>query len=222
MIKISASILPAMDNLENFLNAIDKSRIDMIHCDVMDGKFVENKVFTPDLVDKIREKTNKKIDMHLMVNNVDGELKKYLQKDIDFVTVHYEAFNGEKHELTKVISLLKLYGKKAGISIKPETSVESIENILRFVDLVLVMSVEPGKSGQSFIDSSIDKIKYLDTFRRKQKRKFMIEVDGGVNHKNVKKIKKAGADIVVMGTSLYNAYKDKTLKKSIKKIRKLK
>ncbi len=202
---ISISILNIKDDQEK-INKIDKLNADYIHMDVMDGKFVSN---TTNLLDT--KKTNTKRDIHLMVNNVKEYVDKYLKFDPEFITFHYEAVDN----VLEMINYIKSKDVKVGLSIKPNTSIDSIKEYLSLVDLVLVMSVEPGKGGQAFIESSTDKINELAKLRKDYNYHYLIEVDGGV--KDTTKKYCLNADILVVGSFItmsdnyeekYNQVKD--------------
>ena len=216
MIKISASTLPAMGKLEQYIKRLDKTKVDTIHCDVMDGKFVDNKVFTTKDFDKVKKNTKKKTDVHLMVSDVDEYIEDFIKMKPNYITLHYESFDNEA-EMVKAISLIKLYGIKVGISIKPKTPLSKLDKVLGFLDLLLVMSVEPGKGGQKFMSSAVSKVEEAKKLKRKKRNRFLIQVDGGINKKNIPKLKKAGADLLVIGSALY---KTKNLKRKIKEFKK--
>ena len=169
-----------------------------IHFDVMDGEFVENKTFSYDVVEEISEYCDIFKDVHLMTYNPNKFLKEYKQAGADQITFHYESV--DRDQVTQIIDEIKKYGMKAGLSIKPSTKLNEIEEYLKYLDLVLVMSVEPGKGGQKFMEASLDKIKRL-----KEKQKdyhYLISVDGGINNETCKLVKEAGVDVVVVGTYL--------------------
>lgn len=185
---ISISILNIRDN-ENKIRQIDNLNPSFIHLDIMDGNFVNNKV---DLLDL--PKLNSKKDIHLMVNNIKAYIDMYKNYKPEYITFHLEATNN----IDEIIKYIKNLNIKVGISIKPNTSVKSLLPYLDKLDLVLVMSVEPGAGGQKFIDSSTNKIKELYQLREKNNYNYVIEVDGGVNFNT--KDKCEGADILVVGS----------------------
>lgn len=202
---ISISILNIKDDNER-INNVDNLNADYIHMDVMDGQFVSN---TTDLLEV--KKTNTKRDVHLMVYNVKEYVDKYLKFEPEFITFHYEAVDN----VVEMIDYIKSKNVKVGLSIKPGTSVDSIKEYLNLIDLVLVMSVEPGKGGQAFIESSTDKIDELYKLRENNNYHYLIEVDGGV--KDTTKDKCKNADILVVGSYItmsdnyiekYNQVKD--------------
>lgn len=169
-----------------------------IHFDVMDGMFVENKTFTYEVVKEIGEYCDFFKDVHLMTYNPDSMLKEYKEAGTDQITFHYESV--EKDMIVPIIEKIKSLGMKAGISIKPMTNVEEIKEYLPLLDLVLIMSVEPGKGGQKFMESSLEKIKWLK--ENKGSNHYLISVDGGINGETSKLVKEAGADVAVVGTYL--------------------
>lgn len=185
---VSVSILNIKDNI-NKIKDIDNLGCDYIHIDVMDGEFVQNKtdfLFLPQL--------NTKRDVHLMVNNIKKYIDNYVKLEPEFITFHYEATN----DVIGIINYIKSLNIKAGISIKPNTDISEIIPYLDMVDLVLVMSVEPGMGGQGFIPNSENKINELYRLRKENNYHYLIEVDGGVNNITVDNCK--GADILVVGS----------------------
>lgn len=182
--KLSVSILGIKDDIEK-IREIEKSRADYIHLDIMDGEFVSNKV-------AMFANYNKTLDIHLMVNDVKEYIDKYKLLNPEYLTFHYEAVDNPKEMIDYIHSL----GIKAGISINPITPVDSIIPYLKDIDLVLIMSVVPGKGGQTYIESSTDKINKL--YELKQQYNYQIEVDGGINNETIKYVK--NADIVVVGS----------------------
>lgn len=197
--KVSPSIL-AMDfnNIESETNRINNTDCEFIHLDVMDGKFVPNQTFDDSLIKKLKFK--QLFDTHLMIENPLSVIERYIEIS-DYVTFHYEA---ESHE--DILNYLK-YNKhsKIGLSIKPNTDVSVLEEMLPYLDLVLVMSVEPGFGGQKFMDSSLAKIKYLKEQKNINNYNYLIEVDGGINEENAAKVKDAGCEVVVAGTYIFKA-----------------
>lgn len=202
--KISASFLSIEDNIKENVSKLTKTDIDYLHIDIMDGKFVKNK----NSLYKIKQVINhdKKLDIHLMVEDV----KKYIDdiKDLNpyFITFHYET----EYDIMSLISYIKSLNIKVGISIKPKTDVKVLDKYLPFIDLVLVMGVNPGEGGQKFIESSINKIDYLKDKRKKYSYKYEISVDGGIN---IDTIKLVDSDIVVIGSYITNGNYMKQVKK---------
>ena len=197
---ISASLLSCKDNLESITKEFNNLDIDLIHLDIMDGEFVPYTSFTYDEIKTIVNNTNKPLDVHLMVNNIDEYIYDYAMLNTKFITFHYEALND-----LKVIDKVKSYGIRCGISIKPNTDVEQIYDILPLIDMVLIMSVEPGRGGQKFIESSLDKIKKLNNKIKELCLDVLISVDGGINDKTGIKCVENGADILVIGSALANS-----------------
>ena len=184
--KLSVSILGIKDDIEK-IKEIEKSSADYIHLDIMDGKFVSSKI---DMFNRY----NKTLDIHLMVNNVKEYIDKYKLLNPKYLTFHYEAVENPK----EIIDYLHNLGIKAGISIKPETSIDSLYPYLEDIDLVLIMSVVPGKGGQKYIPSSTDKINKLYELKKEKKYNYEIEVDGGINNETIKYV--GNSDIVVVGS----------------------
>lgn len=201
---LSVSILGIKDKIKKNIKKLDNLNIDYFHVDIMDGIFVENKTWNYRTVKTVLKNTNTKKDIHLMVKNVKKYIKKYSRLNPNIITFHYEAT--DKH--LKYLKYLKEKNIKAGLSIKPETKVEEIKDLLKYVDLVLVMSVEPGKGGQKYIENSTNKINELYKLREEKNYSYLIEVDGGIN--NETKLQVQNADILVVGSYITNNdYKEK-------------
>ena len=203
MVKISASLLSARDNLEKTIDEINNLDIDYIHLDIMDGEFVPNTSFTYEEIKTIISSINKPLDVHLMVKNIDEYIYNYAMLNTEYITFHYETI----HSL-KTIKKIKDYGIKCGIAIKPNTNIEEIYDLLPYIDLVLVMSVYPGKSGQSFIEESLDKIRKLKQEIQEKNLKTLISVDGGINDETGKLCKEAGVDILVSASYIHKDIKN--------------
>ena len=205
--EVSTSILSVKkDNcIQTFYN-LETAGTDYFHIDVMDGRFVENN--TADLMIEYAEYlnsiTNIPLDVHLMVEDVMSYIKSFLSFEPRNITVHYEAAKNNK-ELLEWISFIKENNCKVGISVKPNTEIEKIYDILPYVHTVLIMTVEPGKGGQELIPSTIEKIKKLREYINKQGLEIDIEADGGINLDNVQSLKDAGCDIIVAGTSIISS-----------------
>ena len=182
------------------IKLLEKINVSMLHLDVMDGVFVPNTTYNSEEVEKIKKQTSLIIDTHLMVSDVDNKIDEYISTKSDYITFHYEAAKSPR----EIINKIKNAGLKAGISIKPNTPVEVLDSYLEDIDLVLIMSVEPGFGGQKFIEGVTTKIEYLDLVRSKISNKFIIEVDGGINPDTLKNVKDSGADAVVVGSYLMN------------------
>ena len=191
---LSVSILGIKENIKENIEKLDKLNIDFFHIDIMDGIFVPNKTWKYEEIKSYLSDTKKPKDVHLMVNNPKKYIKQYICLKPEIITFHYEATNNPL-ELIKYIQKYKI---KAGISIKPNTKVEALKDILEYVDLVLVMSVEPGAGGQSYIENSTNKINELKDLKEKNKYNYLIEVDGGIN--DTTKEKAQNADILVVGS----------------------
>lgn len=209
--KVAPSILTAdFLHLKQELKSIETA--DRFHIDIMDGNFVPNISFGPYITKLANNSTNVPLDIHLMVDWPDFWIDKFNLNNTYNITFHFEA----KSDISKTIAKIKETGKKVGISIKPKTEVTEIHALLKEIDLVLVMSVEPGFGGQKFIESALDKIKELKVYREKHGLNFEIEVDGGVDSSNIEKIKEAGADIVVAGSYIFNQTDRKAAINSLK------
>ena len=191
---LSVSILGIKEKIRKNIKKLDKMNIDYFHIDIMDGIFVENTTWKYKEVSKILKHTKTKKDVHLMVKDIKKYVDQFIKLNPDTITFHYEATNNPL-ELIKYIQKYKI---KAGISIKPNTKVEALKDILEYVDLVLVMSVEPGAGGQSYIENSTNKINELKDLKEKNKYNYLIEVDGGIN--DTTKEKAQNADILVVGS----------------------
>lgn len=205
--RVAPSILSAdFSRLGEEVESIDKAGADYIHIDVMDGQFVPNITIGPVVIRAIRKFTKKPFDVHLMINSPENYVKEFAEAGSDIITIHAEATN----HLHRLIYQIKDLGKMAGVSINPATPLSAIEEIICDVDIVLVMSVNPGFGGQKFIDLSIDKVKKLKGLISSKGSRALIEVDGGVNEKNAQLLKEAGCDIVVAGSYIFNGdYKER-------------
>ena len=192
--KIAASFLDIKEPKCEELTKLDSLDVDYIHLDVMDGIFVDNKTYTYEEFYDITRLTTKPKDIHLMVSDVKRYIDEFSKMKPEFLTFHYEAVS----EVSSVINYIKDLGIKVGMSIKPSTDVYEIAKYLPYLDLVLVMSVEPGKGGQAFIEESLKKIEQLYNLRREENYNYKIEVDGGINDTTIKKCYKA--DICVVGS----------------------
>lgn len=200
MVKIAPSILSAdFARLGEEITAIDKAGADYIHVDVMDGHFVPNLTIGPVVIKSIREYTKKPFDVHLMIEPVDCYIDEYVKAGADIITVHAEA---TKH-LDRTLQHVKSTGVKAGVSLVPSTPPEALEYVMDKLDLILVMSVNPGFGGQSFIDSQLRKIETLRKMIEKHNPAIELEVDGGVNEKTVKSVIDAGANVLVAGSAVF-------------------
>jgi ribulose-phosphate 3-epimerase len=201
MIKIAPSILSAdFSRLGEDIQAVDRAGADYIHVDVMDGHFVPNLTIGPLVVAALRKVTDKPLDVHLMIENPDLYIPEFAKAGADIITVHQEAVP----HLHRTIQLIKSLGKKAGVSLNPGTPVETLDIILDELDLVLVMSVNPGFGGQSFIPSALGKIRALRQRITQRGLATELEVDGGVKLENIREVVAAGADVLVAGSAVFN------------------
>lgn len=200
MLELSPSLLSAdFTNLKSDLEVLDKNGVKYLHLDVMDGMFVPNISFGPMIIKQLRPLTNMVFDVHLMIEEPDRYVQNFKDSGADILTVHYEAC---KH-LHRTISYIKSLGMKAGVSLNPATNIDVLDYVLEDLDLVLIMSVNPGFGGQSFIPSAIDKIKNLRKKIDERNLNVIIEVDGGVKTTNVKEVIEAGADLIVSGSDVF-------------------
>jgi ribulose-phosphate 3-epimerase len=214
-IKISPSILSAdFSKLREEIKRLEMGGADMIHVDVMDGHFVPNLTIGPPIIKALRNCSALPFDVHLMISPVHKYIKNYADAGADIITIHPEATNN----LESSVSLIKKLNKKIGLSLNPDTSIKIIEKFLSSIDLVLVMSVYPGFGGQKFIPAVVDKIKQLKSIKEKSNLKFDIEVDGGINFDNSKLVVKAGANILVSGTTIFKN-NDGNIKKNIETLK---
>ena len=202
MAYLAPSILSAdFANLESQVKLIEAGGADYVHMDVMDGSFVPNITFGGPVVQAMAGKTSVPFDVHLMIDNPELRIADFVTPQTEFITVHQEACR----HLHRVIQQIKALGIKAGVALNPATPVCMLENVLADVDMVLVMSVNPGFGGQKFIPSAVTKICELDEIRKEQDLNFVIEVDGGVNLSNCQLLCDAGADILVAGSAVFGA-----------------
>lgn len=200
MLELSPSLLSAdFTDLKSEIEVLDKNGVKYLHLDVMDGMFVPNISFGPMIIKQLRPLTNMVFDVHLMIEDPDRYVQNFKDAGAEILTVHYEAC---KH-LHRTISYIKSLGMKAGVSLNPATNIEVLDYVLEDLDLVLIMSVNPGFGGQSFIPSAIDKIKNLKAKIRERNLNVIVEVDGGVKATNVKDVIEAGADLIVSGSDVF-------------------
>ncbi|PIR00443.1 MAG: ribulose-phosphate 3-epimerase [Nitrospinae bacterium CG11_big_fil_rev_8_21_14_0_20_45_15] len=202
MVKIAPSILAAdFSRLGDEIKAVEDAGADWIHVDVMDGRFVPNITIGPVVVESIRKVTKLPLDVHLMIEDADRYIKDFADAGADFLTVHVEACR----HLNRTIQLIKENGARAGVVLNPATSLSSLEEILHDVDLILLMSVNPGFGGQQFIPSLEDKILNMREIMNQYEQDFDLEVDGGIKASNAGAVKKAGANVLVAGSAIFNS-----------------
>ncbi|MGD0279245.1 MAG: ribulose-phosphate 3-epimerase [Smithella sp.] len=199
---IAPSILSADGSrLGEEILAVEKAGAGWIHIDVMDGNFVPNITMGPSIISNLRKITKLPFDVHLMIENPDRYIESFYKAGADIITVHVEASNN----LNRTVELIKSLGPRAGVSLNPATPLTQIEEIIRHIDLLLIMSVNPGFGGQQFIGSSLAKIVRAKKMLEALPRKPLLEVDGGVNLKNIGDIAEAGADVIVAGAAIFGS-----------------
>ena len=213
MARVAPSILSAnFLHLADDVRAMEEAGAQMLHVDVMDGHFVPNITIGPAVVEAIRKVTELPLDVHLMIENADNYIGEFISAGSDIITVHAEACS----HLNRTIQLIKGQDVKAGVVLNPATPLSSLEEVLHEIDMVLLMSVNPGFGGQKFIPSMLDKIRNLSEVMTHYENPIELEVDGGINHENVGEIKQAGASVLVAGSAVFKA---KDYKKAIKALR---
>ena len=214
-IQISPSILSAdFSQLGNEIRKLEQGGADLIHVDVMDGHFVPNLTIGPPVIKNLRKYTKIPFDVHLMISPVHEYIDNYANAGADIITIHPDA----TENLKESISLIKKFGKKVGVSLNPKTEIKTLIDEIDNIDLVLVMSVNPGFGGQTFMPEVLDKIKELKKIKDKSQYHFDIEVDGGINFSNSKIVLEAGADILVSGTTVFKE-NDGDVKTNIEKLK---
>jgi len=214
-IKISPSILSAdFGKLGVEISELEKAGADLIHVDVMDGHFVPNITIGPEVIKDLKKHTSLPFDVHLMITSVHKHIKTFAEAGADIITIHPESTDN----LIETINEIKKFGKKAGVSLNPKTTIEKVLPVLSLIDLVLIMSVNPGFGGQKFIKETLEKVKLLRKEIDQKKLSVEIEIDGGINFDNAKIAKKAGVDILVSGTTIFKN-NEGNIKKNIEILR---
>ena len=213
-IKIAPSILASnFSKLNDEVLSIEKAGADFIHLDIMDGHFVPNLSFGPPIIKSLRNLTKLPFDVHLMVSNPDTLLDEYVNAGANIITVHVEACN----HLARTLHYIRSKGCKAGVAINPHTDIQFIENVIEDLDLILIMTVNPGFGGQKFIKSMVKKISLVKEII--SSRDIFLEVDGGITKENSKEVIDAGADVLVAGTSVFKTNQKTTYKMNIDSLR---
>jgi ribulose-phosphate 3-epimerase len=199
---LAPSILSAdFTNLTHQIQLAEKGGADLIHCDIMDGHFVPNITFGPIIVSAAKKISKLPLDVHLMILNPDNYLEAFANAGAYYLTVHAEAVT----HLNRTLARIKQLGMKAGVSLNPSTPVSSIRDVVEYIDLLLIMTVNPGFGGQSFIPNSHRRIKEAVNLRNEFNASFLIEVDGGISSENIESVQEAGCDIFVAGSSIFHA-----------------
>ena len=202
MIKIAPSILSAdFARLLEDVKKVENAGCEYLHIDVMDGHFVPNITLGPNVVKSLRKDVKMVFDAHLMIENPDNYIKDFVDAGCDIIVVHEEACT----HLHRTIQNIKAHNVKAGVALNPATPIENIKYVLKDLDMVLIMTVNPGFGGQSFIDSMVDKIKEVKSLIDEQGLNVDIQVDGGIKPSNVDKVVKAGANVIVAGSAIFNS-----------------
>ncbi len=202
MKQLAPSILSAdFKNLEQQIRSVEIGGADIIHCDIMDGQFVPNITFGKIVVEAVNNITSLPIDVHLMIKTPEKRIDDFVNAGANYITVHYE----EVVHLDRVLNQIKEQNVKAGVVLNPATSVELLTPILHLLDMVLIMSVNPGFGGQSFLNYTLKKIEWLNKYRTENKLTFQIEIDGGINKNTIVHASNAGCDIFVAGSAIFNS-----------------
>jgi len=197
---LAPSILSAdMSNLSQQISLVEKGGADWIHCDVMDGHFVPNLTFGPIIIDAVKRSTKLPVDVHLMIKNPDNIIESFVKNGADYLVVHEE----EVIHLNRTLTRIRELGCKPGVAINPSTPVSNIKEIVELIDLLLIMSVNPGYGGQKFINSTLRKIEEAANIKSTHGLDFFIEVDGGITKENIVSVSNAGCDVFVAGNSIF-------------------
>lgn len=213
MIKISPSILSAdFSRLGDHIKLLEACGADMIHIDVMDGMFVPNISFGIPIIKSIRKLTNLPFDVHLMIEEPSRYVEDFAAAGADIITVHYETDN----HIDRTINYIKSFGVKAGIALNPATPVDNIKYLISNLDMVLIMSVNPGFGGQKYIEYCTDKIREVKALSNKYNKDLMIQVDGGIDCVNISEVASSGANVIVAGSAVF---KNNEIEKNIKQLR---
>ncbi len=201
---VSVSLLNSdLANLKNIVEKLESLNVQVLHLDVMDGNFVPNLTFGPPVIKCLRKYTKCFFDVHLMIEQPQKSVQEYIDGGANLVVFHYETLS--KEEIKNLIFEIKKNNIFCGISIKPKTEVKEICQYLEYLDLVLVMTVEPGFGGQKILIECVSKIKLLDEYRKKEKLRFLISADGGINENNIREIIKLGCDLPVVGNAIFGS-----------------
>ena len=199
---LAPSILSAdFTNLSQQIRLVEMGGADWIHCDIMDGHFVPNITFGPFMVEAVKRVTKLPLNVHLMIENPHKYIQDFIKAGANSILIHHE----EVVHLNNVMNQIKKLGAKAGVVINPSTPVNLLRDVIEYADLVLIMSVNPGFGGQSFIKNSLRKIEEAVKLREEMKADFLIEVDGGIDHSNTEDILRAGCDVFIIGSSIFKA-----------------
>lgn len=202
MKKICPSILSAdFGKLAEEIKSVESAGADIIHCDIMDGHFVPNLTFGPDIVSKVNEITNLPLDVHLMINSPEKFIEAFQKAGADYISVHLE----NNYHLNRLLNRIRDLKVKAGVAINPSTPVKALEYVLEYADFVLVMSVNPGFGGQKFVSNSLKKVRELKEIIQKHNYNCLIEIDGGIGTANIKEVSDAGVDMFVCGASVFKS-----------------